>query len=188
MSASAADVVGFWEGAGPEKWYAKSDAFDQEIRDGFLETWEAACAGELRDWMDTGQGCLGRIILLDQFPRNMFRNDPRAYCTDGLALETSEVMIENGWDADVPEPMRQFVFMPFMHSETLEHLDTCIALMETRMSEGTNALHARVHREIVNRFGRFPYRNPPLGRKNTAEEQAFLDQGGYAAILKEMQD
>ena len=184
---SAAEVVSFWEGAGPAKWYAKDDAFDEEIRTRFGADWQKAHDGGLRDWAVDAPGALGLVILLDQFPRNMFRDDPRAYATDAAALDVSGQMIVNGWDREVQGMMRQFCYMPFMHSEEMAHQDICIDLMETRMDDGNNALHARVHREIIARFGRFPYRNGPLGRGMTPEEQAFLEDGGYAAILKEIE-
>ncbi|MEX3015070.1 DUF924 family protein [Gymnodinialimonas hymeniacidonis] len=184
---SAKDVVAFWHEAGPEKWYAKDDAFDQAIRDQFGAAWKAAHDGGLRNWAVDAEGALGLVILLDQFPRNMFRDDPRAYATDAAALEVSGQMIANGWDRQIDEPMRQFVYMPFMHSEEMAHQEICIDLMESRMEEGNNALHARVHREIIARFGRFPYRNGPLERGMTAEEQTFIDEGGYGAILREIE-
>ncbi len=184
---SASDVVAFWQDAGPEKWYAKDEAFDQSIRDQFGAAWQLAQGGGLRDWAVDAKGALGLVILLDQFPRNMFRDDPRAYETDAAALDVSGQMIANGWDRQIAEPMRQFVYMPFMHSEEMAHQDICIDLMENRMEEGNNALHARVHREIIARFGRFPYRNGPLDRDMTPEEQAFINDGGYGAILREIE-
>ena len=182
----AADVIAFWEGAGPEAWYAQDDAFDQSIRDQFGDAWQTAHDGGLRDWAVDATGALALVILLDQFPRNMFRDDPRAYATDARALEVSGQMIANGWDMQITGLMRQFVYMPFMHSEAMAHQDICVDLMDTRMDEGNNALHARVHREIIARFGRFPFRNGPLGRDITSEERAFLDGGGYRAIVREM--
>ena len=181
-------IVSFWDKAGPEAWYKKDAAFDAQIRALFLPVWEAACTGALRDWMDSAQGCLARLILLDQFPRNMFREDPRAFATDGLAVETAHHMIAQGWDSDIAEPMRQFCFMPFMHSEALADQDYAVEVFETRMEEGDNDLHAHVHREIIRRHGRFPYRNRALGRANTSAEQSFLDDGGYGAILNELKD
>ncbi len=184
---NAADVVAFWEGAGPEKWYVQDDAFDQEIRDKFGADWRTAHDGGLRHWAVDAVGALGLVILLDQFPRNMFRDDPRAFATDAIALEVSGQMIANGWDREIEGDMRQFVYMPFMHSEDMAHQDICVDLMESRMDEGNNDVHARAHREIIKRFGRFPYRNGPLDRGMTAEEQAFIDEGGYRAILQEVE-
>jgi uncharacterized protein (DUF924 family) len=183
----AADVLDFWLSAGPEKWYVQDDAFDQEIRDNFGQTWRAANGSHLPDWASDADGALALIILLDQFPRNMFREDPRAFVTDEKALEISGKALAHGWDRDTAEPQRQFFYMPFMHSENLDHQDTCVELMDSRMETGNNALHARAHREIIRRFGRFPYRNNALGRDTTPEEQAFMDQGGYRAMFQEVQ-
>lgn len=183
----AADVLAFWEQAGPEKWYEKDDAFDQAIRDQFGAAWQEAHDGGLRDWAVDASSALGLVILLDQFSRNMFRDDPRAYATDDFALEVSGQMIANGWDREITGLIRQFVYMPFMHSEEMAHQDICVDLMDTRMEGSKNALHARVHREIIKRFGRFPYRNGPLGRDMTPEEQAFVDDGGYGAIVRELE-
>lgn len=184
---TAFDVVDFWAAAGPEKWYAKDDAFDAEITARFGATWQSAHDGTLGDWAVDAPGALGLVILLDQFPRNMFREDPRAFATDARALEVSGQMIAQGWDREITGLMRQFVYMPFMHSEDLAHQDICCDLMETRMEGGKNALHARVHREIIVRFGRFPYRNACLGRTSSPAEQAFLDGGGYGQIVQEFE-
>ncbi|WP_224815114.1 DUF924 family protein [Hasllibacter sp. MH4015] len=184
----AAEVLEFWETAGPEKWYAKDDDFDQAIRDRFMSAWQAAHDGTLDDWAVDANGALGLIILLDQFPRNMFRDDPRAFATDAMGRDVAGKMLAQGWDREIEGTMRQFAYMPFMHSEEMAHQDIAVDLMETRMEEGNNDLHARVHREIIRRFGRFPYRNEALGRSTTEAEQAFLDDGGYGAILREMED
>lgn len=183
----AADVLDFWMEAGPAKWYAQDDAFDQDIRDQFGQTWRAAHDGHMPDWASSATGALALIILLDQFPRNMFRNDPRAFATDETALEVTGQCLAHGWDREVAGLERQFIYMPLMHSENMDHQDTCVELMETRMDEGNNALHARAHREIIRRFGRFPYRNAALGRETTVAEQAFMEEGGYGAILREVE-
>lgn len=180
------DVLDFWLNAGAKAWYAKDDDFDQDIRDQFGQTWRAANDGHMPDWARDAKGALALVVLLDQFPRNMFRDDPRAFDTDAKALETTGLCLAHGWDRDIAEPERQFIYMPFMHSENMDHQNTCVELMETRMTEGNNALHARAHREIIVRFGRFPYRNTALGRDTTPAEQAFLDGGGYGAIMKEL--
>lgn len=185
---NAADVLSFWIEAGPAKWYAKDDSFDQEISDKFGTVWRAANEGWMPDWAGDAQGALALVILLDQMPRNMFRDDPRAFATDAKALMLAGTILAQGWDRDIAEPERQFVYMPFMHSEERAHQDTCVDLMKTRMTDDDNALHARVHREIIVRFGRFPYRNKALGRVSTPEEQAFLDGGGYGDILRTMQN
>lgn len=184
---TATDVLIFWEEAGPQAWYKQDNAFDQAIRDQFGDAWRAAHDGTLADWAVDARGALGLVILLDQFPRNMFRNDPRAFATDAAALGVSDKMLAQGWDLEIAGLMRQFVYMPFMHSEDIAHQDTCIDLLSTRMDDESNAIHARVHREIIARFGRFPYRNGPLERAMTADEQAFVDDGGYGAILREFE-
>lgn len=181
------DVLAFWLEAGPEKWYAQDDDFDQDIRDQFGQTWRAANDGHMPGWARDAEGALALVILLDQFPRNMFRNDPRAFATDSKALEVTGHCLASGWDREIAEPQRQFIYMPFMHSENMDHQDTCVELMDTRMTEGNNALHARAHREIIKRFGRFPFRNAALGRTATAEEQAFIDEGGYGAIVRRLE-
>lgn len=184
----ASDVVAFWIEAGPKQWYTQDDGFDQEVRDRFGQIWRAANDGHLPDWASDAEGALALVILLDQFPRNMFRDDPRAFATDAKALVVTGDCLAHGWDREVAEPERQFFYMPLMHSENLDHQDRCVELMKARMSAANHALHARAHREIISRFGRFPYRNAALGRDTTPQEQAFLDEGGYGAILRALDD
>ncbi len=184
---TAAQVVSFWEEAGPAAWYSQDDGFDQSIRDQFGPTWQAAHDGTLEDWAVDPEGGLGLIILLDQMPRNMFRDDPRAFATDAQALEVSGKMLAENWDRDIHGAMRQFIYMPFMHSEDIAHQDIGVDLMETRMTVGNNHIHARAHREIIRRYGRFPYRNDVLGRETTQAEQEMLDQGGYTAVRREIE-
>lgn len=183
----ACDVVAFWDTAGPKAWYIQDDAFDQSIRDQFGATWQVAHDHGLRDWAVDAPGALGLVILLDQLPRNMFRDDARAFATDAAALDVAGQMVANGWDREVDGLLRQFVYMPFMHSEEIAHQEICVDLFATRMDDGNNEIHAQVHREIIHRFGRFPYRNACLGRATTAAEQAFMDEGGYGAILRTFQ-
>lgn len=186
MTTSAA-VLAFWETAGPAAWYAQDDVFDQSIRDQFGATWATAADAKLPDWAVDANGAMALILLLDQFPRNIFRNDPRAFATDAMARDVAGKMLTEEWDREIHGAMRQFVYMPFMHSEDRAHQDICVDLMETRMGGGSNALHARAHREIIKRFGRFPYRNNALSRDTTPEEQAFMDDGGYGAILRSLE-
>jgi len=181
-----AEVTAFWLSAGEAAWYKQDAAFDAEIRDRFLPAWQAAHDGGLQDWAIDAEGALGFIILTDQFPRNMFRGDARSFATDDLAKSVSCRAIERGWDMRTSEPERQFFYLPFMHSERLSEQDRGVRLIAERMEQGNNLLHAKAHREIIRRFNRFPYRNDALGRETTAAEQAFLDAGGYGAILREM--
>lgn len=179
-------VLDFWLGElGPEGWYAGGDDLDADIRDRFADLWQAAADGGLDHWVDGPAGTLAFIVLTDQFPRNMWRGSARAFATDGLALAAARAAMAAGWDMAVPEPERQFIYLPLMHSEALADQEDCIGLMVERMPEtgGSNALHARAHAEVIRRFGRFPYRNAALGRETTAGEAVFMAQGGYASVV-----
>ena len=186
-SITADDILGFWHEAGPEAWYKQDDGFDAAIRDRFGAIWQAFYEGEMSDWAVDANGALGLIVLLDQFPRNMFRNDPRAFGTDAAALDVAEKMLARGWDQEITGALRQFVYMPFMHSEDLAHQDFCIDLMQTRIQDDDNVLHAKAHRQIIARFGRFPYRNDALGRTSTSAEHAFMQEGGDGAVVRALQ-
>jgi len=181
------EVIEFWEQAGPEAWYKQDDAFDQKVRDRFGDLWDRARSGACEGWPSNARGALAKIILLDQFPRNMFRNDPRAYATDDLAKKSACYAIDRSWDLKVAGLMRQFFYMPFMHSERIADQDHCVRLMKERMNEGNNLLHARAHRQIIRTFNRFPYRNEALGRTSTPAEVEFLTNGGYARIVNELE-
>lgn len=182
------EVIDFWLNAGPEKWYKKDDAFDAEITDRFRSTWDAALEGKLKDWCSSAGGALAAIIVTDQFPRNMFRDDPRAFATDELAKRVACYAIDRGWDKKIPEPERQFMYMPFMHSELITDQDHCVRLMKERMETGNNLLHARAHREIIRKFNRFPYRNDALSRRTSSSEAEFLKNGGYGQIVNALED
>jgi len=174
-----ADVLAFWRAAGPDKWFSKSDAFDAAIRDRFLPSYEAAAAGRLSHWETTPDGALALVILLDQFPRNMFRGSARVYAADALARGVAERAIARGLDRQVPNSDRQFFYLPFEHSEDLADQERGLALF--RASGDAEALKwAEHHADIIRRFGRFPHRNSILGRASTPQEQAFLDGGGFA--------
>jgi uncharacterized protein (DUF924 family) len=171
-------VLAFWRAAGPDKWFTKDAAFDAEIATKFLATYEAAAAGALA-WDATPEGALALLIVLDQFPRNIFRGTARAFAADPLAREVAVRAIDRGFDQHVAVPERSFFYLPFEHSETLADQERCIAL--NRASGDADALKwAEIHADIIRRFGRFPHRNAVLGRTTTAEEQAFLDGGGFA--------
>jgi uncharacterized protein (DUF924 family) len=174
---SPADVLAFWRDAGPDKWFTRDDAFDAEIREKFLATYEAAAAGKLSAWEDTAEDMLALVIVLDQFPRNLFRGDARTFAADPLARAAANRALKRGYDQDLPAEDRGFFFLPFMHSEELADQLRCVELY--RAAEDANLKHAEEHRDIIRRFGRFPHRNDMLGRATTAEEQAFLDGGGF---------
>jgi uncharacterized protein (DUF924 family) len=177
--ASAQEVVQFWRETGPERWFKKDTAFDAEIRRRFYETYEAAAAGKLKTWEETAEGALGLLILLDQFPRNLFRNDPRAFATDQLALAVTAGALIKGFDAQVNADMRGFFYLPFQHSESLADQERGEALYRAA-GDADGLKWATIHADIIRKFGRFPHRNAVLGRKTTAEEQKFLDEGGFA--------
>ncbi len=179
MVASAAAVVAFWQKAGPDRWFTKDPAFDDEIRERFLATYEAAAAGQLSGWEQSAEGTLALLILLDQFPRNMFRGEARAFATDPLARAITAGAIVRGFDSQVPKEMRNFFYLPFEHSEDLADQERGIALNKASGDE-ENLKWAELHADIIRRFGRFPHRNAVLGRTTTPDEQAFLDSGGFA--------
>lgn len=176
--AEAAGVVQFWREAGPGLWFAKDDAFDRRFRERFLSLHEAAVRGELADWLATPDGALALVVLLDQFPRNAFRGTPRMYATDALARQVTAAAIAAGHDWAVAAELALFFYLPYGHSEELADQERSVAL--ARRLGQPNLSHAERHRDIIRRFGRFPHRNPILGRSMRPEEQRFLDEGGYA--------
>jgi uncharacterized protein (DUF924 family) len=174
----AAAMVQFWREAGPSLWFAKDAAFDRKFRERFLPAHEAAARRELMQWLSAPYPALALLLLLDQFPRNAFRGTPRMYASDALAREAAAIAIDRGHDQNIESGLRLFVYLPFGHSEDPADQDRSVALNE-HLGE-PNLSHARRHRGIVHRFGRFPHRNPILGRTMAPEEQRFLDEGGYA--------
>ncbi|MES2195247.1 MAG: DUF924 family protein [Pseudomonadota bacterium] len=177
-SATAADVNEFWRQAGPSLWFAKDADFDRRFRDRFLEAHEAAARGDLEHWIATPEGALALLLLLDQFPRNAFRGSLRMYATDPAARRIAATAIDAGHDQAMPADLRKFFYLPFAHSEDLADQDRSVAL--GRHLGLLDSANSHRHRDIVKRFGRFPHRNPILGRRMTPEEQQFLDSGGYA--------
>jgi uncharacterized protein (DUF924 family) len=169
--------VQFWCDAGPKMWFAKDADFDHRYREGFLGQHEAAGRQELMDWLATADGALALVLLLDQYPRNAFRDTPRMYETDALARHVADRAIAASHDRSVSEELAVFFYLPFGHSEALSDQERCVALA-ARLGEPNHG-RARHHCDIVRRFGRFPHRNTLLGRATTAEEQRYLDEGGY---------
>jgi uncharacterized protein (DUF924 family) len=176
---TAADIVEFWREAGPDRWFTKDAAFDGTIRERFLERHEAAAAGKLSNWEQSALGALALLILLDQFPRNMFRGDARAFAGDPLARAIAAGAIVRGYDAQVAPELRAFFYLPFEHSENLADQERGIAFYKAA-GDADGLKWAEIHADIIRRFGRFPHRNTVLGRATTAEELAFLDGGGFA--------
>jgi uncharacterized protein (DUF924 family) len=177
--ASPAEIITFWREAGYERWYKKDEAFDAEIRQRFLATWEAALAGQRDRWQDSDEGTLALLIVLDQFPRNMFRGDPRTFASDPKAREVADRAIARGVDQRLDNVMRQFVYLPFEHSENLTDQERSVALFKA-LGDPENLRYAEIHEDIISKFGRFPHRNQVLGRTTTDAEAAFLASGGFA--------
>ncbi len=174
----AEDILNFWFNEISEKsWWEKSKSFDDVIRRRFLEVYEAAVRGELAHWRDTIRGRLAEIIVLDQFPRNMFRDNARAFQADALALMLSQEAVRAGGYENWPASWRAFLFMPYMHSESAKVQEDCIKLFEGPGLEN-NLDFAHRHKAIIDRFGRYPHRNDILGRKSTPEEVEFLKKPG----------
>ncbi len=173
------NVLDFWFAAGAEKWFEKSDDFDAEIIARFRSHHEAARDGSYDDWAETANGCLALIILLDQFPRNMYRGSAEAFAADDKALALAKATVEKGFDMELPQNIRMWIYLPYEHSEEMDDQERCIALMERSQLDDVVAW-AHEHADIIRRFGRFPHRNTVLGRVSTAEEIAFLEEGGFA--------
>jgi uncharacterized protein (DUF924 family) len=179
VTVTTKDIVSFWRDAGPDKWFEKDDDFDSTIRSRFLVVHEAAARGDLAAFEDSAEGALALVILLDQFPRNMFRGTRRAFATDPTARAVANRAIARGFDRGADAVMRQFFYLPFMHSELLSDQERCVALYEA-LGDPNLVKFAMEHRDVIAKFGRFPHRNGFLGRDSTAAERAFLDGGGFA--------
>lgn len=185
------DVLAYWlDELGPEKWFLGGAELDQEIRDRFQTLWHQSQTGALGLWLTHATGTLAYIILNDQFSRNIFRDQGQAFASDRAARAAAKTAISRGWDMRVDEPARQFFYMPLEHSENLCDQDRCVRLMAARLPDTGKELllHAKAHREIIRRFGRFPFRNKALGRETTAEEAVFMENGAYGAVIRELRD
>ena len=185
----AREILDFWFGAPDEAhagkprkiWFQKDATFDAEVRARFAGDYDAASAGGRARWRDSADTCLALVLVLDQFPRNLFRDDRRAFATDAAALEAARQAVAQGHDRAVSPLMRKFFYLPFLHSEDLADQDAGVALMHSAADSpmGAESVKSAIqHREIIARFGRFPHRNELLERESTAEELAFLDQPG----------
>jgi len=173
-----ANVVNFWRDAGPQQWFSKDAAFDRRFRERFFVAHMAASRRELDGWAATPEGALALLILLDQYPRNAFRGTGHMYATDALARRMAHEMIAAGFDCQIDTDLRVFCYLPFAHSEELADQQRSV---EFHRQLGRPWLdHAKAHRRIIDRFGRFPHRNAMLGRDTTPEELRFLKQGGFA--------
>ncbi|MEO0676281.1 MAG: DUF924 family protein [Pseudomonadota bacterium] len=190
LTISPEEVLEYWlDKLGPEDWYRGGDDLDTEIRTHFEGAWDMAMEGRHGLWLTYPSGTLAYIILMDQLPRNMFRDTEKAFASDPYALAAAKMAIEKGWDMKINEPARQFFYLPLMHAENLSDQDRAVRLFATRMPEHGkgNLDHAKAHREIIRRYGRFPTRNEALGRRLTGPEREFLDLGGYGPIIRAIQ-
>jgi uncharacterized protein (DUF924 family) len=176
--ATAGEIVRFWRDAGPKAWWVKNEAFDGRCRT-FEADHHAAARRELAHWEAEAEGALALVLLLDQLPRNMYRNSPHAFATDPLAQGVALRAVERRFDAATDSALRIFFYMPFEHAEDLALQERGVVLTEA-LGAAEFLRYAKLHRDIIARFGRFPHRNPTLGRKSTAEELQFLAEGGFA--------
>ncbi len=173
------DIVQFWADSGPDRWFKMDEAFDAELRVRFEAAHHGAARGAYSAWEAIADGALALLLLLDQIPRNLYRNSPHAFATDGLAVRVAGRARARGFDMRMPLPLRIFFYLPFEHAENLGLQAQSVALFETT-GDADYMKYAILHRNIIARFGRFPHRNSALGRTTTTEEQAFLDGGGFA--------
>lgn len=177
-AADVAHVTAFWRKAGPDRWFNKDDAFDAQFRETCRHLHFEAARRRLDAWSDEAEGAFALMILLDQYPRNCFRGTAHMYATDPLARYFARKAVRLRLDQMVEPEVRFFFYLPFSHSENLSDQNLAVELFTPLGPD--NLKHALRHREIVQRFGHFPHRNPMLGRETTPEEQAFLDGGGFA--------
>jgi len=176
---TAAQVVAFWTEAGPAKWFTRDDAFDARFRELFLEEHHAAAARAREQWLESAEGALALMVLLDQFPRNCFRGTAHSYATDGLARHYAMRAVEEGLDLQLVPKLRAFIYLPFEHSEELLDQDRSVSMFDA-LGDKEYLQFAELHRDIIRRFGRFPHRNAVLGRIPTPEELDYLAEGGFS--------
>lgn len=191
MDARAQALLDFWFGVPDspdygqfrDTWFSTNSGpeFDKECRDKFLADHQAAASGKFGDWTDAPLSCMALIVLCDQMPRNMFRGEPGSFATDAISLAAAHKAVGAGWDREMFDVQRLFLYLPFEHSEDLDDQRRCVALFEALPeSERKQGWfdYAVQHLEIIERFGRFPHRNEILGRESTPEEVQFLDETG----------
>ncbi len=186
---SPEEVLAFWlDEVGPKGWYSGGEALDEKCRKEFLTSYQGAMRGACGLWLTFASGALAYIILMDQLPRNMFRESGQAFGSDQRALAAAKMSVSKGWDCKIDEPARQFFYMPLMHSENLSDQDRAVRLFMTRMPiNGPMHLgHARAHREVIRRYGRFPTRNEALKRRSSGPEREYIAMGGYGTVLQEL--
>lgn len=174
-TSSPRDILQFWFTEPARScWFQSTPEFDAQIRRRFEADWKMARDGKLREWESSWDGALALVIMLDQFPLNMYRGQPESFATEAQSRQVAQQVIDAGWDQEMTDEQKAFLYMPFMHSESLSDQDRSVALFAEAGLED-NLKWANHHREIVRRFGRFPHRNAILGRDSSAEEQAWLN-------------
>ena len=172
-SVTAGDVLSFWfEAHGPKDWFGGAESFDKAVIEGFSTTHAQAVANELVSWRSTPEGRLAELIVLDQFSRQIYRRQARAFASDGQALALAQELVLRGDDLKIEEARRRFAYMPYMHSESRVVQDDSVRLFSAFDEESQR--YAREHRVLIVRFGRFPHRNATLGRESTAAEREYL--------------
>ncbi len=176
MTPTPQDIIAFWrDTVGPKRWFGADAELDAQIARRFEAVWQMAKAGKLAAWEESVEGALALILVLDQFPRNMFRGQSAAFSTDASARAAAERALARGYDLMLPAGLRAFFYLPYMHSENIADQDRCVALIAERL--GTTSMNypfALQHRDEIVRFGRFPRRNTALGRSSTPAERRFL--------------
>jgi uncharacterized protein (DUF924 family) len=179
VAANSNDILHFWRAAGPSQWFRKSDRFDDAIRLKFEPVHHAAARGQYDAWVETAEGALALLLLLDQFPRNLYRGSGHAFATDGKARAIARAAVEAGFHREVEPSLRQFFVLPFEHSEEMADHDEALRLAE-ELADPHISKWVGVHRDIIARFGRFPHRNAALGRVTKPKEHKFLEEGGFS--------
>lgn len=182
MMATPKEIIDFWLRHGPEAWFSASAELDREINEKYADLHIDACKRDLADWEATAEGALALLLLLDQFPRNLYRGSAHSYATDGLARAVARRALKKGLDKQVPDQLRPFFYLPFEHSESMDDQQLCIRLLEEhrdQTGDEESLKWAILHKDIIEQFGRFPHRNEALGRDTTPAEQAYLDSDGF---------
>ncbi|PJB71765.1 MAG: DUF924 domain-containing protein [Alphaproteobacteria bacterium CG_4_9_14_3_um_filter_47_13] len=174
------EIIHFWfQETEPSQWFQKNEGFDESIRTRFRVTYNMARDGLCDGWKEDAAGCLALCIVLDQFPRNMFRGEPESFATDGQALLVTKYAVSRGFDQILPALQRRFLYLPYEHSEVMEDQKKSVAFFEALKNEDPMGYdYALRHYDVIAQFGRFPHRNIILGRKNTPEEEEYLAKPG----------
>ena len=183
MSPKPQDIITFWRDAGPKKWFAHDPQFDRVIADRFGPAHRLASEGKLSAWEDGAPGAIALLILTDQFPRNIYRGSAHAFATDSLARAVADRAIARGFDQAFDLLMRQFFYLPYQHHEDMTSQNRAVAIYENYVAAGGDPetlRFARLHADLIARFGRFPHRNAVMGRISTADEIGYLASGGFA--------